>query len=129
LRSKEKTAGKEPVLYYNPIVDQQPDTKNLTNSSQAERMVKNAKKQNKIEKNEEKPYISVESSALNEEIEEQNEVPAPPMQMAKDKKKNNAQRKLSNCECAKNPISKNRPLQINRIFFNFFCSLCCSKCS
>lgn len=111
-----KNAGKEPVLYYNPIVDQQPDTKNLTNSSQAERMVKNAKKQNKIEKNEEKPYISVESSALNEEIEEQNEVPAPPMQMAKDKKKNKNNDELVNNKPAK--PSKVRQMRDEAAFAN-----------
>lgn len=83
-----QNAGKEPVLYYNPIVDQQGNAKNSHKINTSDGSSTTNKKLSSSDKIANNPNFSKSTqSTMASEVEHINELPPPPTVLASDKKK------------------------------------------
>ncbi|WGL60310.1 lytic transglycosylase domain-containing protein [Pigmentibacter sp. JX0631] len=104
-----QNAGKEPVLYYNPIVDQQPNSGTSIKTDDSGKIAKNKKKDNKNKKNDE---LTAETQ---DEILEDSSIPPPPENLVQNKKKNQQNLNVSKNEPIKN-AKKSRQMRDETVY-------------
>ncbi|MGY3804992.1 lytic transglycosylase domain-containing protein [Pigmentibacter ruber] len=107
-----QNAGKEPVLYYNPIVDQQPNAGTGNKPVASEKIGKNKKKDNKNVKNSE-----LISDTQDEILDDSNNIPPPPENLVQNKKKNQQNSNFEKNDGAKS-AKKTRQMRDESVYNN-----------